>query len=220
MANFEVSKIRNVAFIAHGGAGKTSLVEALLYTAGMIGRIGNIQEGTTTTDYEPEEIDRKISITSALAFCDWNKHRINCIDTPGFINFIEDTKGCLRVVDGAVVLVSAISGVKAETEKIWKYACEYEVPRIVFINKMDKEAANFEKALGEIENSFETEPVPLQIPIGSGDNFSGVIDIVKMKAYQMKAGKASEEDIPSEELNVLYSEKSRNGRIIKVFQIN
>jgi len=198
MANFEVSKIRNVAFIAHGGAGKTSLVEAILYTAGMIDRIGNIQDGTTTTDYEPEEIDRKISITSSLAFCDWNKNRINMIDTPGFINFIEDTKGCLRVVDGAVVLVSAISGVKAETEKIWKYACEYEVPRIVFINKMDKESANFEKALGEIQSSFETEPVPLQIPIGAGEGFSGVIDIVKMKAYKMNGRKASEEDIPAE----------------------
>jgi elongation factor G len=198
MANFEVGKIRNVAFIAHGGAGKTSLVEALLYTSGMIDRIGNIQDGTTTTDYEPEEIDRKISITSSLAFCDWNKNRINMIDTPGFINFIEDTKGCLRVVDGAVVLVSAISGVKAETEKIWKYACEYEVPRIVFINKMDKEAANFEKALGEIQSSFETEPVPLQIPIGSGDSFSGVIDIVKMKAYKMNGKKVSEEEIPAE----------------------
>jgi elongation factor G len=197
MANFEVSKIRNVAFIAHGGAGKTSLVESLLYTAGMIDRIGNIQDGTTTTDYEPEEIDRKISITSSLAFCDWNKNRINMIDTPGFINFIEDTKGCLRVVDGAVVLVSAISGVKAETEKIWKYACEYEVPRIVFINKMDKESANFEKALGEIQSSFETEPVPLQIPIGSGESFSGVIDIVKMKAYKMNGRKVSEEDIPA-----------------------
>ena len=198
MANYEVSKIRNVALIAHGGAGKTSLAEAMLYTAGMIDRMGNIQDGTTTTDYEPEEIDRKISITSSLAFCDWNKHRINLIDTPGFINFIEDTKGCLRVVDGAVVLVSAISGVKAETEKIWKYACEYEVPRIVFINKMDKEAANFEKALGEIEASFDTEAVPLQIPIGSGETFSGVIDIVKMKAYKINNGKVSEEDIPAE----------------------
>ncbi len=198
MANYEVSKIRNVALIAHGGAGKTSLADAMLYTAGMIDRMGNIQDGTTTTDYEPEEIDRKITITSSLAFCDWNKHRINIIDTPGFINFIEDTKGCLRVVDGAVVLVSAISGVKAETEKIWKYACEYEVPRIVFINKMDKEAANFEKALGEIEASFETEAVPLQIPIGSGETFSGVIDIVKMKAYKITGGKVSEEDIPAE----------------------
>jgi elongation factor G len=211
MANFEVSKIRNVAFIAHGGAGKTSLVEAILHTAGMIDRIGNIQDGTTTTDYEPEEINRKITITSALAFCDWNKTRINIIDTPGFINFIEDTKGCLRVADGAVVLVSAISGVKAETEKIWKYACEYEIPRIVFINKMDKESANFEKALGEIESSFETEPVPLQIPIGSGETFSGVIDIVKMKAYR---GKAGEEEIPAELLEE--AEKYRKKLVEKI----
>jgi elongation factor G len=191
MANYEVSKIRNVALIAHGGAGKTSLADAMLYTAGMIDRMGNIQDGTTTTDYEPEEIDRKISITSSLAFCDWNKHRINLIDTPGFINFIEDTKGCLRVVDGAVVLVSAISGVKAETEKIWKYACEYEVPRIVFINKMDKEAANFEKALGEIEASFETKLCRFKFH-RVRETFSGVIDIVKMKAYRMNGGKVSE----------------------------
>jgi elongation factor G len=214
MANFEVSKIRNVAFIAHGGAGKTSLVEAVLYSSGMIDRIGNIQDGTTTTDYEPEEINRKISITSALAFCDWNKTRINIIDTPGFINFIEDTKACLRVVDGAVVLVSAISGVKAETEKIWKYACEYEVPRIVFINKMDKESANFEKALGEIESSFETEPVPLQIPIGSGESFSGVIDIVKMKAYRVNAGKTSEEEVPTEMMEE--AEKYRKKLVEKI----
>lgn len=198
MANFEVSRIRNVAVIAHGGAGKTSLVEAMLFDSGMIDRLGSVQEGTTVTDYEPEEIDRKITITSSLAFCDWDKHRINVIDTPGFINFIEDTKGCLRVVDGAVVIVSAISGVKAETEKVWKYACEYEIPRIIFINKMDKESASFERALSELEKSFETEPIPLQIPIGSGDSFSGVIDIVKMKAYSSKAGKTIEDDIPSD----------------------
>jgi elongation factor G len=120
MANFEVAKIRNVAVIAHGGAGKTSLVEAMLFSAGMTDRLGNVQDGTTVTDNEPEEIDRKITITSALAFCNWDKQRINLIDTPGFINFVEDTKACLRVVDGAVVIVSAISGVKAETEKVWK----------------------------------------------------------------------------------------------------
>jgi elongation factor G len=198
MANFEVAKIRNVAVIAHGGAGKTSLVEAMLFNAGMTDRLGNVQDGTTVTDYEPEEIDRKITITSALAFCNWDKHRINIIDTPGFINFIEDTKGCLRVVDGAVVIVSALSGVKAETEKVWKYACEYEIPRIIFINKMDKETANFEMALSELEKSFDTEPVPLQIPIGAGDSFTGVIDIVKMKAYLYKGGKADETDIPED----------------------
>jgi len=198
MANFEVENIRNVALIAHSGAGKTSLAEAMLFSSGMTDRLGNVQDGTTVTDFEPEEIDRKISITSSLAFCNWNKHRINIIDTPGFINFIEDTKGCLRVVDGAVILVSAISGVKAETERVWKYACEYEIPRIVFINKMDKDTANFERALDEIQKSFETEPIPLQIPIGSGDSFSGIIDLVTMKAFTLSNGKMSEQEIPAE----------------------
>jgi elongation factor G len=197
MGNVEVGSIRNVALIAHSGAGKTSLAEAMLFSSGMTDRLGNVQDGTTVTDFEPEEIDRKITITSSLAFCSWNKHRINLVDTPGFINFIEDTKGCLRVVDGAVILVSAISGVKAETEKVWKYACEYEIPRIVFINKMDKDTANFERALDEIQKSFETEPVPLQIPIGAGENFSGIIDIVKMKAYALSGGKVIESDIPA-----------------------
>lgn len=197
MANFDVAKLRNVAVIAHGGAGKTSLVEAMLFSSGMIDRLGTVLDGTTTTDFEPEEIDRKITIVSSLAFCDWKTHRINLIDTPGFINFIEDTKGCLRVVDGAVVIVSAISGVKAETEKVWKYACEYEIPRIVLINKMDKENANFEKSLGEIEKSFENEAVPLQIPIGSGADFAGVVDIVAMKAWTFTGGKAQEAEIPA-----------------------
>lgn len=198
MANYEVGNIRNIALIAHSGAGKTSLAEAMLFTSGMTDRLGNVQDGTTVTDFEPEEIDRKISITSALAFCNWNKFRINIIDTPGFINFIEDTKGCLRVVDGAVILVSAISGVKAETERVWKYACQYEVPRIVFINKMDKETANFERALDEVQKSFETEPIPLQIPIGSGDTFRGIIDLVTMKAYILSSSKMTEQDIPTD----------------------
>jgi len=198
MANFDVGNIRNVALIAHSGAGKTSLAEAMLFSSGMTDRLGNIQDGTTVTDFEPEEIDRKITITSSLAFCNWNKYRINIIDTPGFINFIEDTKGCLRVVDGAVILVSAISGVKAETERVWKYACEYEVPRIVFINKMDKETANFERALDEVQKSFETEPIPLQIPIGAGDTFTGIIDLVKMKAFILSSNKITEQDIPAD----------------------
>ncbi len=198
MANFDVGNIRNVALIAHSGAGKTSLAEAMLFSSGMTDRLGNVQDGTTVTDFEPEEIDRKITITSSLAFCNWNKYRINIIDTPGFINFIEDTKGCLRVVDGAVILVSAISGVKAETERVWKYACQYEVPRIVFINKMDKEMANFERALDEVQKSFETEPIPLQIPMGAGDTFSGIIDLITMKAYTLSGNKTTAQDIPAE----------------------
>ncbi len=214
MANFEVGNIRNVALIAHSGAGKTSLAEAMLFSSGMTDRLGNVQDGTTVTDFEPEEIDRKISITSSLAFCNWNKYRINIIDTPGFINFIEDTKGCLRVVDGAVILVSAISGVKAETERVWKYACEYEIPRIVFVNKMDKDTASFERALDEIQKSFETEPIPLQIPIGAGDTFTGIIDLVKMKAFTLSSNKITEQDIPADQRDE--AEKFRKKLVEKI----
>ncbi len=198
MADLEVGTIRNVAIIAHGGAGKTSLVEAILFNSGSIDRLGNVQDGTATTDYEPEEVARKITISSSLAFCNWKGYKINLIDTPGFINFLEDARGSLRAVDGAIVIISAISGVKPETVKIWGYADEFELPRIVFINKMDRDIANFSRALGEIEKSFEKEAVPLYIPIGSGDSFSGVVDLVKMKAYRFQNGNAEESDIPSE----------------------
>ncbi len=198
MADIDVEKIRNVAVIAHGGAGKTSLVEAMLYNSGSIDRLGNVQDGTTTTDYEPEEIERKITISSAFAFCDWKGHRANLIDTPGFINFIEDTRGCLRVADGAVVIISAISGVKAETGKVWRYADEFELPRVVFVNKMDKDIANFTRAIGELEKAFGTEAIPLFIPVGAGESFRGIIDLIKMKAYIFHNGNAEEVDIPSE----------------------
>ncbi|HET6513841.1 MAG TPA: elongation factor G [Thermodesulfovibrionales bacterium] len=198
MTHFDVNKVRNAAIIAHGGAGKTSLTEALLFASGAVDRLGSVDSGTSTTDFEPEEIARKITISSALAFCSWNTHRINLVDTPGFINFLEDTRGCLRGVDGAVIIVSAISGVKAETEKVWKYACEFEIPRMIFVNKMDKENANFSRAIAELEKSFETEAIPLQMPIGSGNTFSGIIDLVDMKAVIFTNGKPSSAEIPSE----------------------
>ncbi len=198
MANFDVSMIRNVAVIAHGGAGKTSLTEAMLFTSGAIDRLGSVDSGTTVTDFEPEEISRKITITSSLAFLGWNNYRINLVDTPGFINFIEDTRGCLRAVDGAVIIVSAISGVKAETEKVWKYACEFEIPRIIFVNKMDKDNADFSQALSELEKSFDTEAIPLQMPIGSGNTFIGIVDIINMKAFGFDNNKAVEMPIPQD----------------------
>lgn len=198
MAGFNVNNIRNVAVIAHGGAGKTSLTESMLFVSGAVDRLGSVDNGTSTTDFEPEEIARKITISSAPAFCNWNNNRINIIDTPGFINFIEDTRGCLKAVDGAVIIVSAISGVKAETEKVWKYACEFEIPRIIFVNKMDKDNANFPMAISELEKSFETEAIPLQIPIGAGNTFSGIIDIVSMRAMSFNNGKPAETSIPSE----------------------
>ncbi|UCG78354.1 MAG: elongation factor G [Nitrospirota bacterium] len=198
MSNTDISKIRNVAIVAHSGAGKTSLAEAMLFNAGVINRMGMTTEGNTVMDFDEEEIARQISISSAVAHCQHNGFSLNIIDTPGFINFIEDTRGCLRVSDGAVIIVSALSGVKAETEKIWKYACEFEVPRIVFVNKMDKENADFNMAVSEVERSFETEAIPLTIPIGSGPEFNSVINVLDMKAYEFSKGSPAEIEIPSD----------------------
>jgi elongation factor G len=193
-----VSLVRNVAVIAHGGAGKTSLVEAILFNTGAIDRMGTVEEGTTVTDFEPEEIDRKITISSAVAHCEWDGYSLNLIDTPGFVNFIEDTRASLRVSDGAVIIVSAISGVKAETEKVWKYSCEFEVPRIVFVNKMDKENASFEMALGEIEKSFETSAIPINIPVSAGPDFKSIVNLITMKAYEYGDRKPRETQIPAD----------------------
>ncbi len=198
MAVAKVENIRNVALIAHSGAGKTSLTEAILFNAGAIDRMGSVEAGNTTTDFEPEEIARKISVSSSLCYCDWKGIRLNLIDTPGFINFIEDTRGCLRVADGVIAVVCAVSGVKAETKKIWGHVTEYCIPTIIFINKLNKESANFYSTIEEVRGAFGLEPIALQIPIGEGEQFKGIVDLISMKGYIYKDGKASEADIPSE----------------------
>ncbi len=197
MAGIEVEKVRNVALLAHSGAGKTTLVEAILYTSGVINRMGTVDEGNTVADYEPEEIDRKLTICSAIVNCEYSGYRLYLIDTPGFLNFIEDARGCLRVADGAVVVVSAVSGIKPETRKVWKYADEFNVPRLVFVNEMDKENVNFPNVIEELEKTFELEAIPLNIPIGSGEDFTGVVDIVNKKAYKFDGKKVEEIDMPS-----------------------
>lgn len=194
--NIDVGKIRNIAVIAGGGAGKTSLVEAMLFNTKATHRLGNIEDSNTVTDFEPEEMQRKNSLSSALAFCDWNGHRINLVDTPGFINFVEDTKCCLSAMDGAVVVVGARVGVKAETGKVWQFADNYDIPRIIFINKMDRENANFQNAVEGIEKSFGVAVIPLNIPMGAESSFEGVIDLLKMKAITFKDGNPSESEIP------------------------
>ncbi len=198
MAVQNVEKIRNVALIAHSGAGKTSLTEAILFNAGAIDRMGSVESGNTISDFEPEEIARKISVTSSLSYCDIKGTRINLIDTPGFINFIEETRGCLRVADGVIAVVCAVSGIKAETKKIWNYVSEYKIPAIIFINKLDKESANFESAIEQAKLAFGLDAVPIQIPIGQGEQFKGIVDLLLMKAYIFNNGKASETDIPIE----------------------
>jgi len=198
MAILETGRIRNVAVIGNGGGGKTTMVEAMLFDAGAIDRMGSVEDGSTTTDYEPEEIAKKLSISSSLAHLSWRDHRVNLIDTPGFINFLEDSKGSMRAADGAVVVISAVSGVKGETEKLWGYAGEFGMPRLVFVNDMDREAADFGAALQTAGNAFGKEAIPLAVPIGSGEALKGVVDILRMKAILTEGGKAKEADIPAD----------------------
>lgn len=201
MGQFETSRIRNLGIIAHGGAGKTSLAEAILFDTGMIPRLGRVDDGTATMDFEPEEIKRKISITSALDHCEWREHSLHIVDTPGYGNFIADTRACMRTLDCAVVILSAISGVKAQTEEIWNWANEFEIPRIAFVNKLDRERASFLRAIDDMEKMLGARGVAIQMPIGQEADFSGIVDLVTMKAYfyaKDGSGTCSEGPIPPE----------------------
>jgi len=202
MKKYETETIRNVGMFSHGGEGKTSLVEAMLFLAGENSRLGRVDDGTSLMDYEPEEMERKASISASVACFDWSKHKINLIDTPGDDNFIYDAKLCMRVVDGAVIVVSAVSGVRVQTEKVWEYANEFAIPTFLFINKMDRERADFGRTLSDLQKSFvDKSIVPLQLPIGREEAFKGIIDLIGMKAYLYKddqSGAFQVTDIPPE----------------------
>ncbi len=203
MGKYETAKLRNLGIIAHGGAGKTSLAEALLFNAGMLDRLGRVDDGTSVMDFEPEEIKRKITISSSLHHCEWNGYALHVVDTPGYGNFIADTRSCMRALGGAVVILSAISGVKVQTEEVWEWANEFELPRIAFVNKMDRERASFFRAIDDMETTLGAKGVAVQLPMGAEENFVGVIDLVKMKAYHYQrdlSGNFSEGEIPAEYL--------------------
>ncbi|MGE4345644.1 MAG: GTP-binding protein, partial [Geoalkalibacter sp.] len=182
MGKYDTSKLRNLGIVAHGGAGKTSLVEAMLFDTGMVDRLGRVADGSSNMDFEPEEIKRGITLSSSLHHCDWQGYSLHLVDTPGYSNFLHDTRNCLRILGGAVVIVSAISGVKAQTRQIWDWCDEFEVPRIAFVNKMDRERANFLRALDDMAAALNNRPVAVTMPIGAEENFKGVIDLVRMKA--------------------------------------
>jgi elongation factor G len=201
MKVYDAQSLRNVAFVGHSGAGKTQLISTLLFDAGAVNRLGRVDDGTTVTDYDEEEIARKHTLSAALAYAEWNKHKINFIDTPGMANFLSDAKAALRVADAAVVVVDAVSGVEVSTEKIWAAAEELEVPRIVVLNRLDRERASLERSLESLRGVFGRTVVPVQLPIGEEKALKGVVDLVGMKAWTYPAdgsGKASEGAVPAE----------------------
>jgi elongation factor G len=194
----EIGKIRNVGVIGHGGVGKTSLVEALLHSAGAITRLGRVEDGTTTTDFDPDEIRRQISITTAVAYGDWKGHRINLVDTPGYGDFLADARAGLRAVDAALVVVDAVAGVQVQTEKVWTIASEFSMPRAVVVNRLDRERADFDRVLESLARRLKGRLFPLHIPVGAESGFQGHVDLVRMKAVLHRDGKPVESEIPAE----------------------
>jgi len=204
----KVERIRNVALIGHGGAGKTSLAEALLYKSGTIKRLGRIEEGNTAMDFEPEELKRTSSISSGFHQYFWKDHVINLVDTPGDQNFFSDTKGSMQVADGVVVVIDAVDGVKVQTELAVEFAKEFDQPCVIFINKLDRERADFNRTFEDAKVSFEPKPIILQLPIGAEAEFKGVVDLISNQAYIYGAdGKPKKEGIPSDMQDLVESER-------------
>jgi elongation factor G len=186
MTKHDINKVRNIALVGHGDSGKTSLAEAMLYDSGMINRLGNIGQGNTTTDYDPREIKKGITINSSLAYLNWKDLLINIIDTPGYLDFITDTQLSLRIIDNAIVVICGVSGVEVQTEKVWDFTNKYKLPRVIFINKMERERADFYRVKDMINKVFGSSVISVQLPIGQEENFKGIVDLIKMKAIIYK----------------------------------
>ena len=201
MKVYDAQSLRNVALVGHSGAGKTQLVSALLFDAGAVNRLGRVDDGTTVTDYDEEEIARKHTLSASLAYAEWNKTKINFIDTPGMANFLSDARAALRVVEAALVVVDAVAGVEVSTEKVWAEADELSVPRIVILNRVDRERASLDRSLESLRSVFGRAIVPIQVPIGEEKNFRGVVDLVAMKALTFAgdgSGKMTEGEVPAD----------------------
>ncbi len=202
-------QIRNIALVSHNGAGKTSLAEVMLFKAGLSNRIGRVEDGNTLMDFEPEELKRQTSISSGIHQFEWKKHTINMIDTPGDQNFFTETKNCMQGADVALFVIDAIDGVRVQTEQAWDFASEFNMPAIIFINKMEKERADFNKAFQDVSESLSTpKPIVIQLPIGSEGDFKGVVDLISMKAFIYDGdGKVSVTEIPADLQELAESEK-------------
>ncbi len=195
---FPTEKIRNVALVGHGGSGKTSLAEALLYDAGAISRLGRVEDGTTVTDFDPEEARRRISVSLAMAPFEHDGHKVNVIDTPGYADFVSDVAAALRAADLAVFVVSAVEGVEVQTELVWRMAEELGLPRAVFVNKLDRERASFSRTLDQLKELFGAGVAPLHLPIGEEADFRGIVELLDDHAVHYVDGTATEGPIPPE----------------------
>jgi elongation factor G len=198
MKSFPPAKIRNVALVGHGGAGKTTLTEALLFAAGAINRKGRVEDGTTTADFDPEEVKRHISVSVSLAPFEWEGHKINLLDCPGYADFASDAVAALRVADLAVFVVSAVEGVEVQTEMMWKVAAGLGVPRLIFVNKLDRERASFQRTLEQLQQAFGAGIAPLELPIGEETAFRGVADLLSDTAITYDTGKPATGPIPDD----------------------
>ena len=207
---YPLEKIRNIGIMAHIDAGKTTTTERMLYYTGKVHKLGEVHDGAATMDFMVQEQERGITITSAATTCIWRGHRINIIDTPGHVDFTMEVERSLRVLDGAVAVFCSVGGVEPQSETVWRQADHYGVPRIAYINKMDRMGADFERGISMMRERLGANPVAIQLPIGSEDSFSGIIDLVRMKAniYHDADGRTFEVcDIPAE-----YQEKAEEYR--------
>lgn len=210
MKVFETENIRNLAVIGHGDAGKTQFISSLLYVAGATPRLGKVDEGTTVTDYDEDSISRKVTLNTNLAYLEYNNTKINLLDTPGYAAFVAHSRPALRVADCAVVVVDGVNGIEVQTEKTWSYANEFMLPRMMVINKMDKERADFGHALDTAREAFSRAIIPFTLPIGQESGFRGVVDVIHRKAYEFDAdGKAKEVEMPSEGREIVESTREK-----------
>src|SRR6266480_1273953 len=201
MKIYDSKDIRNVGVVGHGHSGKTSLTAALLYSTGASNRLTRVDEGNTITDFDDEEISRKITISTSLVYIESKKNKINLLDAPGFNIFINDTRAALVAADAALVLVDGVAGVEVQTEKVWAFANDFQLPRAILINKLDRERSSFERALESVQSNFGRTAIPIQLPLGAEREFKGVVDLVQMKAYTYTAdgdGKGKEGEIPGD----------------------
>ncbi len=180
-ANISLARLRNIGIMAHIDAGKTTTTERILYYTGRSHKIGEVHDGAAVMDWMEQEQERGITITSAATTCIWKNHHINIIDTPGHVDFTVEVERCLRVLDGVIAVFCAVGGVEPQSETVWRQADKYSIPRIAFVNKMDRIGADFERCVNMITERLGANPLPLQIPVGSEDNFSGIIDLIEAK---------------------------------------